>query len=417
MTSLTRSRPRLLVVAAILSLIAFALASWACRTFRTLEGKTMGAAGRALVRRTAIVVALVIVVLTGTAATGGAGSNLAVAHTVGASRAEQGGLYLALGASVTAGYGASTRTKSYVQLYYGYLQSNGSGVTDVLNLSLAGATAADLKDTKLGPAVAAIDASSDTKAITIDIGLNDILRDPNCPTANAPTCPFADSLRAILTALNAALSSDPDGAAVQALEYYNPAIGTPNASATRRLLLGSDGKIDCSDTGAALGLNDLIHCISIEQGAKPIDLLPIFDAGGEAFLASDHLHPSDAGHLAIAKAFGGAATPTAPPLPTSPPRLSAGKAKLSRATARKPFTASILVTNADTGKEVKGQVTCQGRLSGRSLGATSHSSSSSGRSSCTWRMPATAHDKQFKGSITVRFQGSQISRSFSTKVK
>jgi lysophospholipase L1-like esterase len=375
----------------------------------------MGAAGRALVRRTAIVVALVIVVLTGTTATGGAGSNLALANIMGASGAEQGGLYLALGASNTAGFGASTRTKSYVQLYYGYLQSNGSGVTDVLNLSLAGATAADLKDTKLGPAVAAITASSDTKAITIDIGLNDILRDPNCPTANASTCPFADSLRAILTALNAALSSDPGGATVQAIEYYNPAIGTPNASATRQLLLGSDGKIDCDGTGAALGLNDLINCISIEQGAKPVDLLPIFDGAGEAFLASDHLHPSDAGHLAIAKALGGAATPTTPqpPLPT----LRASKPKLSRATAGKPFTASMLVTNADTGNAVKGQVTCQGRLSGKSLGARSHSSLSSGRSSCTWQMPAAAHNKQFKGSITVRFQGSQISRSFSTKVK
>ena len=376
----------------------------------------MGAAGRALVRRTAIVVALVIVVLTGTTATGGAGSNFPLANTMGASGAEQGGLYLALGASVTAGFGASTRTKSYVQLYYGYLQSNGSGVTDVLNLSLAGATAADLKDAKLAPAVAAINASSDTKTITIDIGLNDILRDPNCPTANAPTCPFADSLRAILKALNTALSSDPDGATVQAIEYYNPAIGTPNASATRQLLLGSDGKIDCSGTGAALGLNDLIHCISIEQGAKPIDLLPIFDAAGEAFLASDHLHPSDAGHLAIAKAFGGAATPAAPPSPSGP-TLRASKPKLSRATAGKPFAASMLVTNADTGKALKGQVTCQGRLSSKSLGARSHSSLSSGRSSCTWQMPATAHNKQFKGSITVRFQGAQISRSFSTKVK
>src|SRR6476661_9020082 len=227
----------------------------------------MGAAGRALVRRTAIVAALAIVVLAGTTATGGARSSLAVANTAGASGAEQGGLYVALGDSIAAGFGATTRTKSYVELYYGYLQSNGSGVTEVLNLSLAGATAADLKDTKLGPAVAAINAPSDTKAITVDIGLNDILRDPNCPTANASTCPFADNLRAVLTALNTALSSDPGGATVQANEYYNPAIGTPNASATRQLLLGSDGKIDCSGTGATLGLNDLIHCISIEQRA------------------------------------------------------------------------------------------------------------------------------------------------------
>jgi lysophospholipase L1-like esterase len=376
----------------------------------------MSAARRATVRRTSIVVALASVVLAGTTSTGSARSNLAAASTVGASGAEQGGLYVALGDSIAAGFGASTRTKSYVELYYGYLESNGSGVTDLLNLSLAGATAADLKDTKLGPAVAAINASSNTNAITVDIGLNDILRDPNCPTANASTCRFADSLRAILTALNTALASDPGGATVQVMELFNPDIGTPKASATRQLLLGSDGKIDCSGTGAALGLNDLIHCIGIEQGAKPIDLLPIFDAAGEAFLASDHLHPNDAGHLAIAKAFGGAATPTAPP-PPPPPTLSAGKPKLSRATAGKPFTASMLVTDADTGAAVKGQVTCQGRLSGKSLGAKSHSSSSSGRSSCTWQLPATAHNKQFKGSITVRFQGAKISRAFSTKVK
>ncbi|MDQ2966875.1 MAG: SGNH/GDSL hydrolase family protein [Actinomycetota bacterium] len=387
--------------------------------FGRIEGDNYGRCGKGTFRRTSIVVALAIVVLAVTTSTGRARSNLVAANTVGVSGAEQGGLYLALGASNTDGFGASARSKSYVQLYYGYLQSNGSGVTDVLNLSVPGATAADLKATKLGPAVAAINASSDTKAITVDSGLNDITRDPNCPTAIAPTCPFADSLRAILTALNTALANDPGGATVQVIEYYNPAIGTPNASAMRQLLLGSDGKIDCSGTGAALGLNDLLHCISIEQGAKPIDLLPIFDAAGEAFLSSDHLHPNDAGHLAIAKAFGGAATPTVPPPPPGPasPTLTASKPKLTRATAGKPFTASMLVANADTGKGVTGQVTCQGRLSGKSLGARSHSSSSSGRSSCTWQMPAAAHNKPFKGSITVRFQRAQVSRSFSTKVK
>jgi len=104
--------------------------------------------------------------------------------------------------------------------------------------------------------------------------------------------------------------------------------------------------------------------------------------------------------------FGSARFDPAPPVAAVPVKTTITSA-----------TALMLVTNADTGKEVKGQVTCQGRLSGKSLGARSHSSSSSGRSSCTWQMPATAHNKQFKGSITVRYQGSQISRSFSTKVK
>jgi lysophospholipase L1-like esterase len=245
---------------------------------------------------------------------------LALSSSVEASGAEQGGLYVALGDSLAAGYGSSSVSKSYVPLYYGYLQSNGSGVTDLLKLSLAGATSTDLQNVKLGPAVTAINASSDTKAVTINMGFNDILRDPNCPTAIAPTCLFVGSLRAILGALNTALATDPGDETFQVMEMYNPDIGTPKASATRQLLLGSDGKVDCSGTGAALGLNDLTHCISIEQGAKPIDVLPTFDAAGEAFLASDHLHPNDAGHLAIAKAFGGAATPAAPP-PPSPCRV------------------------------------------------------------------------------------------------
>lgn len=347
---------------------------------------------------------------------------VSLAGSGGVSAAQPGGLYVALGDSIAAGNGASSVLESYVQLYYGHLQSNGSGVTDLLNRSRAGITSTGFRNQLLPSAVGAINESSDTKAVTIGIGINDVVPggrdyDPNCPTANAPACPLAGNLRAILAALGAALAGDPGDETLQVMEYYNRDVGTPNQSATREQLLGSDGKVDCSGSGAALGLNDLIHCLATEQGATPIDVLPIFDAAGEAFLASDHVHPNDAGHLAIAKAFGGAATPTAPSPPPSRPTLEAGKPKLSRAIAGKPFTAWMLVTDADTGKGVKAQVTCRGKLSGKSLRAKSHSSSSSGRSSCAWQLPAAAHNKQFRGSITSSFQGSEVSRSFSTKVK
>jgi lysophospholipase L1-like esterase len=242
--------------------------------------------------------------------------SIAVAGSAGASSTGEGALYVALGDSIAAGSGASSPLKGYVQLHYGYLQSKGSGVSDLQNRSRPGATSADLRNQQLIPAVAVIGESSDTMAVTIDIGRNDLFFDfPHCPTANAPTCPFATNFRAILGALNTALAADPGDEALQVMEYYNPAIGAPNEGAMRQLLLGSDGKIDCSGSGEALGLNDLIHCIGIEQGAKSIDVLPIFDAAGAAFLSSDQLHPNDAGHLAIAKAFGGAATPAAPPPP------------------------------------------------------------------------------------------------------
>ncbi len=342
---------------------------------------------------------------------------LASGSNAGASGAQQGGLYVALGDSISAGIGASSASKGWVQLYYGYLQSSGRGVTDVRNLSRPGATSTDLRTDQLGSAVAAIDASSDTKAVTIDIGINDF--PAPCARANAPACPIAGNLRTVVAALNSALATDPGDETVQVMLYYNSAIGTPNESAWRQVLLGSDGKVDCAGAGVALGLNDLLHCISIEQGVKPIDVLPIFDAAGGAFLAPDHAHPNDAGHLAIAKAFGGAAAPTAPPPASLPsaPKLTAGKATFSKATAGKPLTAWMVATNPATGKGVKGQVVCLGKLSGKSLRAIRHSSSSSGRSSCTWQMPATAHNKQFKGSITLRFGGSEVTRSFSTNVK
>src|SRR6266545_818341 len=60
----------------------------------------------------------------------------------------------------------------------GFLQSTGSGVIDLLNPSRARATSTDLRNQQLGNAVAVINLSSDTKAVTIDIGLNELLRDP-----------------------------------------------------------------------------------------------------------------------------------------------------------------------------------------------------------------------------------------------
>ena len=211
------------------------------------------------------------------------------------------GLYIALGASAAAGTGASVPSKGWVNLYFGYLASNGSGVTRLENLARAGDTTTDLRTRQVPAAVSLIDGSSDTLRVTIGIGRNDF-----CASANDPQCPVGDNLRAIFTTLNEALARDPGDETIQIAEWYNSDIGTEQESATRTYLLGSDLKIDCSGTGSALGFNDLIHCIALEKNALPVDLLPVFDAAGVSFLADDHFHPNDAGHLAIARAFGGA---------------------------------------------------------------------------------------------------------------
>lgn len=219
---------------------------------------------------------------------------------------DEGGLYIALGTSISAGIGASTATKAWVSLYFGYLASNGSGVTRLSNIAQPGVTSDQIRRFQLPSAVASIDRPSDTLRVTIDVGSNDILHLSSCDHPNDPACPVAGNVRTILKTLNDALARDPGNETVQVMEYYNWEIGTPRESANRARLLGSDLKIDCSGTGLALGLNDLIHCIALEQSAVPVDVLPAFDAGGAALLDVDHLHPNDAGYLAIAKAFGGA---------------------------------------------------------------------------------------------------------------
>jgi lysophospholipase L1-like esterase len=216
------------------------------------------------------------------------------------------GLYIALGTSISAGVGASSTAKSWVSLYFGYLSSNGSGVTRVWNLGQPAVTSDQIRRGQVSRAVELIDLPSDTLRVTIDAGSNDILNLPSCDRPNDSACPFAGNVRTILRTLKDALARDPGDETIQVLEYYNWEIGTGKEGENRARLLGDDLRVDCAATGPALGLNDLIHCIALEENAVPVDVLPAFDAGGPAFLDIDHLHPSNAGYLAIAKAFGGA---------------------------------------------------------------------------------------------------------------
>jgi trimeric autotransporter adhesin len=120
-------------------------------------------------------------------------------------------------------------------------------------------------------------------------------------------------------------------------------------------------------------------------------------------------------------------TVTAPPPPPPPPpppkpkpkpklRLTASKPTVGKSLAGQAFTVSMTVKDAKTGKGVKGQVSCTGKLAGTSLPASSRSSATNGKASCTWKLPKTAHGKQFTGSIAESYKGVKVSRSFSVKV-
>jgi hypothetical protein len=124
------------------------------------------------------------------------------------------------------------------------------------------------------------------------------------------------------------------------MEYYNPASGS--GSSNEGLfdfgLLGSDAKVDCSASAAALGLNDFVRCIGGQYGAGSVDVYPTFKAGGQSLMA-DALHPNDTGHAYIACLFeyperagsGNPCEPTPPPPPiidrTAPTATLSGAAR------------------------------------------------------------------------------------------
>jgi PKD repeat protein len=108
--------------------------------------------------------------------------------------------------------------------------------------------------------------------------------------------------------------------------------------------------------------------------------------------------------------------PPPPPPPPTKPKLTASKVTYGKAVAGKTFAVSITVKNAATGKGVKGQVSCTARLAGKSLRASSRSSSASGKARCAWQLPKTARGRQFSGSIAETSKGARVSRSFTTHV-
>ncbi len=105
----------------------------------------------------------------------------------------------------------------------------------------------------------------------------------------------------------------------------------------------------------------------------------------------------------------------APPPPTAP-KLKASKLSVGKAVSRKAFTVSFTVKNAKTGKGLKVRVSCTGKLAGKPLRASRHSSSRAGRASCRWALPRTARGKRFTGTIAGTYRGVKIRRSFSVRV-
>jgi lysophospholipase L1-like esterase len=211
--------------------------------------------------------------------------------------ASPGGLYVALGDSV------ADLDTTYVDRLFPHYQST-LGVTQLSNRAQSGEDSGSIRTGgQLASALADINAASDTRAVTIDIGGND----RECADRWA-SCPFRYNLFATLSDLKAALDSDPGTESFAAMAYYNPASGLGGEGQYSepyydRGLLGTDLVIDCNITaGPRVGINDVIYQEAGRRGAWVADPYLAFKAGGQSFMADD-VHPNDVGHAAIAAAF------------------------------------------------------------------------------------------------------------------
>ncbi|HEY7152230.1 MAG TPA: GDSL-type esterase/lipase family protein [Solirubrobacterales bacterium] len=227
------------------------------------------------------------------------------------SRARTGaGPYVALGDSLSVGYSASSPAKGYVGLLNSDYEAS-LGVNQLMDEGQAGASTTTLRDNgQLAAALADINAPSDAKAVTIDIGGFEAFFGGPCPGHwHQPNqCPVRANLAYIFGQLQAALASDPGNEPLVAMAYYNPASGKGGSTEASydTTLIGTNHQIGCSDTGAKVGLNDVIYQEAGKLGIPVADPYPAFKQHGQAYMSqtdSLHVHPNDAGYAAIAQAF------------------------------------------------------------------------------------------------------------------
>jgi len=237
--------------------------------------------------------------------------------------------YLALGDSLAVGVGAVNPARlGYVAHVFRVARAKPAGsVNQLTNLAISGETSSSFIGSggQLARAVSAInEPSSDVRLVTLDIGGNDFLGllQPGQPCAVDPTtstcraavvaalATFQANYTVILSQLTVALSHDPGGERLLVMTYFNPFSGAGNLLFERAfdaVLLGSDGRIDCTAVPAAddrVGLNDLIACIGTQFGATTVDIQPLFVGRGPhlTHINDGDIHPNTAGHAAVAHA-------------------------------------------------------------------------------------------------------------------
>jgi len=221
-----------------------------------------------------------------------------------------GGVYLALGDSITFGIGVPQPQRN------GFVARVADGLdpppAETRIFAVPGETAAGFLRRRLDDVVSAIEeVGPRVQLVTIGLGANEVLRArraPACETdptsaacravAEAAITDATEALDAVLAAVQATLAAEGSEARVLVLAYYNPDV-EPIAAST---IAGSDGVVACTPADPQPGLNDRMACVAADRGAELVDLYAAFLGREEELtrFARGDVHPNADGYAVIA---------------------------------------------------------------------------------------------------------------------
>jgi len=197
--------------------------------------------------------------------------------------------YMAMGDSLAAGYGAVPATQGYAYLLYKEGVFDKIPNTLLSNVGLIGATSADVLNYQVP---LAIDVYRPT-VITLTVGGNDLARILGGVPRDMVLNAFEDNLREILAQLQAGLLPEPGEPEVKI--YINNLYDIPEIFGATDAV--SEFNILVFDVAAEFDNVHVADVFSAFEGRKGLRLIQ--RNGADQF----EVHPSNAGHRAMAKAF------------------------------------------------------------------------------------------------------------------